>query len=87
MFRVQTDYYYHHFNKYELKGMLGILLVSGIMRKSLFNVIIATKGACYFIYASVKITDDDVIRKDGGRREMRWEDGDEKGACTWAEGM
>ena len=25
-----------------------------------------------------KITDDDVIRKDGGRREMRWEDGDEK---------
>ena len=36
---------------------------------------------------TVKITDDDVIRKDGGRREMRWEDGDEMGACTWAEEM
>ena len=74
-----TDYYYC-FNEYELKGMLGSLLVSGMMRKGLFNFIIAAKSACYFIYASVKITDDDIIRKDGGRRDMRWEDGDEMGS-------
>ena len=60
--------------------MLGSLLVSGMMRKGLFNFIIAAKGACYFIYASVKITNDDVLRKDGGRREMRWEEGDEMGS-------
>ena len=59
------DDYYYYFNEYELKGMFGSLLVSGIMRKGLFNFIIATKGACYFIYVSVKVTDDDVIRKDG----------------------
>ena len=39
------------------------------------------------LYVSVKITDDDVIRKDGGKREMRWEDGDENEACTWVEEM
>ena len=48
--------------------MLGSLLVSGMMRKGLFNFIIAAKGAHYFVHALVKITDDDVIRKDGGRR-------------------
>ena len=67
--------------------MFGSLLVSGMMRKGLFNFIIAAKCARYFRYVSVKITDDDVIRKDGGRREMRWKDGDEMGACTWAEEM
>ena len=60
------------------------LLVSGMMRKGLFIFIIAGKVACYCKHVSVKITDDDVIRKDGGRREMRWEDGDEMGECTWA---
>ena len=40
--------------------------------------------ACYCKHVSVKITDDDVIRKDGGRRERRWEDGDEMGERTWA---
>ena len=64
--------------------MFGSLLVSGMMRKGLFIFIIAGKVACYCKHVSVKITDDDVIRKDGGRREMRWEDGDEMGECTWA---
>ena len=53
--------------------MFGSLLASGMMRKGLFNFIMAAKGACYFRYVSVKITDDDVIRKDGWWREMRWE--------------
>ena len=64
--------------------MFGSLLVSGMMRKGLFIFIIAGKVACYCKHVSVKITDDDVISKDGGRREMRWEDGDEMGECTWA---
>ena len=64
--------------------MFGSLLVSGMMRKGLFIFIIAGKVACYCKHVSVKITDDDVIRKDGGRREMRWENGDEMGECTWA---
>ena len=51
--------------------MFGSLLVSGMMRKGLFIFIIAGKVACYCKHVSVKITDDDVIRKDGGRREMR----------------
>ena len=55
--------------------------MSGMMRKGLFNFIIAAKGACYFRYASVKITDDDVIRKDGGRQEMRWERASEQRRC------
>ena len=52
--------------------MFGSLLVSGMMRKGLFIFIIAGKVACYCKHVSVKITDDDVIRKDGERREMRW---------------
>ena len=64
--------------------MFGSLLVSGMMRKGLFIFIIAGKVACYCKHVSVKITDDDVISKDGGRREMRWEDGDEMGECMWA---
>ena len=67
--------------------MFGSLLVSGMMRKGLFIFIIAEKVACYCKHVLVKITDDDVIRKDGGRREMIWEDGDEMGECTWAEEM
>ena len=43
------------------------------MRKGLFIFIIAGKVACYCRHVSVKMTADDVIRKDGGRREMRWE--------------
>ena len=39
------------------------------------------------LYVSVKITDDEVTRKYGGKLEMRWENGDEKGACTWVEEM
>ena len=50
-------------------------------------IIIAGKVVCYCKHVSVKITDDDVIRKDGGRREMRWENGDEMGECTWGEEM
>ena len=64
--------------------MFGSLLVSGMTRKGLFIFIIAGKVACYCKHVSVKITDDDVIRKDGGRRERRWEDGDEVGERTWA---
>ena len=39
----------------------------GMMQKGLFNFIIAVKGAHDIAYASVKITDNDVIRKDGRR--------------------
>ena len=42
-----------------------------MVRKGLFNFIIIAKGAHYFVYTLVRITDDDVIRKDGGGREMR----------------
>ena len=41
--------------------------MSGMMRKGLFIFIIAGKVACYCKQVSVKITDDDVIRKDGER--------------------
>ena len=61
--------------------MFGSLLVSGMMRKGLFIFIIAGKVACYCKHVSVKITDDDVIRKDGGRREMRWESA--RGQWRW----
>ena len=37
-----------------------------MMRKGLFNFIIIAKGAHYFVYPLVRITDNDVIRKDGG---------------------
>ena len=53
--------------------MFGSLLVSGMMQKGLSIFIIAGKVACYCRHMLVKITDDDVIRKDGRRREMRWE--------------
>ena len=56
--------------------MFGSLLVSWMMGKGLFNFIIAAKGVHYFVYASVKITDD-VIKKMAGGGEMRWEEGDE----------
>ena len=45
--------------------------MSGMMRKGLFNFIIIAKGAYYFANTLVRITDDDVIRKDGGG----WRDG------------
>ena len=67
--------------------MFGSLLVSGMMRKGLFIFIIAAKSACYFRYASVKITDDDVLGKDDGSREVKWEDGDEMGVCMCGEEM
>ena len=35
------------------------------MRKGLFNFIVIAKGAHYFVYTLARITDDDVIRKDG----------------------
>ena len=51
------------------------------MRKYLFNFIIIAKGAHYFVYTFVRITDDDVIRKDGGRQEdVRWVDVNKGGA-------
>ena len=54
----------------------------------LHNFITAAKGVHYFVYASVKITNDDVIRKDGGGgQEMRWEDGDEKRSVHVGEEM
>ena len=43
-----------------------------MIRKGLFNFIIIVKGAHYFVYTLVRITDDDVIRKDGrGRGDER----------------
>ena len=53
--------------------MFGSLLVSWMMRKGLFNFITVAKSMHYFVYESVEVIDDDIIRKDGGRR------GDEMG--------
>ena len=46
------------------------------------------KGAHYFVYTLVRITDNDVIRKDGGRRGdgRKRVDVSKGGACVWRRG-
>ena len=53
------------------------------MRKGLFNFIIIAKGAHYFVYTLVRISNDDFIRKDGGGwgNERRGVDVNKGGAC------